>query len=164
VHSYAQTISQLYRQLQQNGYSVTDMCRIRDAYELAVELFSGYFQSSGKLLIAHVVGTASILASLRLPVEVVAAGLLHNVYWNGDFGDGRRGITEARREQVRGVVGKEVEQYLARFATLRLTPQTVTATRDELVGLSRLIAMRFCCVWRISLSICWISMSFTKVL
>jgi (p)ppGpp synthase/HD superfamily hydrolase len=131
MHSYAQTISQLYSQLQRNGYSVTDMCRIRDAYELAMELFSGYFQSSGKLLIAHVVGTASILASLRLPVEVVAAGLLHNVYQTGDFGDGRRGTSDARREQVRRVVGKEAEQYVARFATLRLNPQTITAIRDK---------------------------------
>jgi (p)ppGpp synthase/HD superfamily hydrolase len=130
VHCYAQTISQFYRQLQEDGYSVTDMCRIRDAYELAMELFSGYFQSSGKPLIAHVVGTASILASLRLPVEVVAAGLLHNAYENGDFGDGRWSLSDARRARVQDVVGKEVEQYVARFATLRWDSQTVTVIRD----------------------------------
>lgn len=131
MHSYAQTISQLYGQLRRNGYSVADMCRIRDAYELAMELFSGCFQPSGKLLIAHVVGTASILASLRLPVEVIAAGLLHNLYQNGDFRDGRRNITNARRARVQRVVGKDVEQYVARFATLPWNSQAISIIRER---------------------------------
>jgi len=131
MHSYAQTIPQLYSQLQQAGYSVGEMSRIRNAYELAMVLFSGRFQASGKVFISHVVGTASILASLRLPVEVVAAGLLHNVYLNGDFGDGRRSITDARREQVRRVVGNEVEQYVAGFATLHWDSQKRAIIRDR---------------------------------
>jgi len=131
MHSYAQTIPQLYNQLQRVGYSVGEMCCVRNAYELAMVLFSGRFQRSGKVFIAHVVGTASILASLRLPVEVVAAGLLHNVYQNGDFGDGRRCISDARREQVRRVVGNEVEQYVAGFATLRWNSPMLSVIRDR---------------------------------
>lgn len=117
MQAYAQTIPQLYRQLQQSGYSVTEMCCVRNAYELATELFSSRFQSSGRVFIAHVVGTASILVSLHLPAEVIAAGLLHNAYENGDFGDGREGITNAKRAQVQRAVGKDVERYVARFAT-----------------------------------------------
>lgn len=132
MHSYAQTIPQLYSQLQRDGYSVAEMCGIRNAYELAMVLFSGRLQYSGKVFIAHVVGTASILASLRLPAEVIAAGLLHNVYHNGDFGDGRTGISDARRDHVQRVVGKEVEQYVARFATLRWNSQTLPFIRDQL--------------------------------
>jgi (p)ppGpp synthase/HD superfamily hydrolase len=131
MHPYAQTIPQLYCQLQRAGYSVGEMCCIRDAYELAMVLFSGRFQASGKAFISHVVGTASILASLQLPAEVVAAGLLHNAYRNGDFGDGRRGISDARREQVRRVVGNEVEQYVAGFATLRWNLHTLSVIRDR---------------------------------
>ncbi len=89
MHSYAQTNIQLFNQLRQDGYSDADLILVRNAYELAMVLFTGRFQPSGKSFIAHVVGTASILAWLRLPAPVVAAGLLHNVYENGDFGDGR---------------------------------------------------------------------------
>jgi gluconolactonase len=49
---------------------------------------------------------------------VVAAGLIHNVYGAGDFGDGRHGITSKRREQIRRSVGPEIEEYVARFRTL----------------------------------------------
>src|SRR5688572_20530292 len=79
VHSYAQTNIQLFNQLRGDGYSKADLGLVRDAYELAMLLFSGRFQPSGKSFIAHVVGTASILAWHRLPAPVVAAGLLHNV-------------------------------------------------------------------------------------
>jgi len=144
MHGYAQTIPQLYGQLQHDGYSIADMCCIRDAYELAMVLFSGRFLHSGKVFTAHIVGTASILASLRLPVEVVAAGLLHNVYRSGDFGDGRRSIANARREQVQRVVGTEVEQYVARFATLPWNSRAISALRDrphELEPLDRSVVL-----------------------
>jgi (p)ppGpp synthase/HD superfamily hydrolase len=94
-------------------------------------LFSGRFQSSGRVFISHVIGTASILASLRLPAQVVAAGLLHNVYEVGDFGDGKTGISKAKRGTVRRAVGREGEEYVARFATLRWNSRTILATCDE---------------------------------
>lgn len=129
---YAQTNIQLFNQLQHEGYSKAEVSLIRDAYELAMVLFSGRFLPSGKTLISHFVCTASILASLRLPVQVVAAGLIHNVYGNGDFGDGSTGISKTKREEVRRAVGNEVEGYVARFATLRWTLQTIRAIRDGL--------------------------------
>ena len=131
AHSYAQTIIQLYNQLRLNGYSDADMVLVRNAYELAMLLFSGRFQPSGKTLISHGVGTASILTSLRLPGEVVAAGLIHNAYQNGDFGDGKRFISKTKRKYVRQAVGKEVEEYVARFATLKWKPENISTIRDE---------------------------------
>ncbi len=131
THSYAQTIIQLYNQLRLNGYSNADMVLVRNAYELAMLLFSGRFQPSGKTLISHGVGTASILTSLRLPGEVVAAGLIHNAYLNGDFGDGKRFISKSKREYVRHAVGEEIEQYVARFATLKWKPENISAIRDK---------------------------------
>src|SRR6266849_8827294 len=111
MHAYAQTNIQLFNQLCRDGYSNTDLSLVRDAYELAMLLFTGRFQPSGKSFMAHVVGTASILASLRLPATAVAAGLLHNVYVNGDFGNGRSGISMAQRDKVRRILGAEVEEY-----------------------------------------------------
>src|SRR5262245_4841225 len=101
MRAYAQTNIQLFNQLRYYAYSDADLNLVRDAYELAMVLFSGRFQSSGKSFIAHVVGTASILAWVRLPAPVVAAGLLHNAYGSGDFGDGRRGATTPRRRRIR---------------------------------------------------------------
>src|SRR5207247_3257336 len=96
MYPYAQTNLQLYNQLGGAGFSVADLGLVRVAYELATVLFAGRFQPSGKSFIAHVVGTASILASLRLPARVVAAGRLHHVFVNGVFGAGRRRRCRAR--------------------------------------------------------------------
>jgi gluconolactonase len=125
MHCYAQTILQLYLHLQCASYSKSEMELIQKTYEQAMLLFSGRFQPSGKTFIAHVVGTSSILAANTRKPELVAAGLLHNVYEHGDFADGRIAISEARRRRVARVLGTEIEGYLARFAKLRWTPRSI---------------------------------------
>jgi gluconolactonase len=78
---------------------------------------------------AHVVGTARILASVHLPAPVLAAALLHNVYATGDFGDVRTGPSQARRRKIREALGSEVETYIAKFPTLYWKPQTIRIAR-----------------------------------
>jgi gluconolactonase len=136
MHPYAQTNLQLYNQLGGAGYSVADLSLVRDAYELATVLFAGRFQPSGKSFIAHVVGTASVLASLRLPARVVAAGLLHNVFTNGDFGDGRPGISPAKRDQIAEALGTDIAEYAAQFVTLYWESPLIQRARHEPDGLS----------------------------
>ena len=131
MHSYAQTNIQLFNQLRRDGYSKANLDLVRNAYELAMVFFSGRFQASGKSFIAHVVGTASILASLRLPASIVAAGLLHNVYETGDFRDGRNGISKSRRRKIRKTLGSEVETYIAQFPALYWEPRTTRVARDD---------------------------------
>src|SRR5262249_49091917 len=128
---YAQTNIQLFNQLRDGGYSQKDIALIRDAYELAMELFGGRFQASGKPFIAHVVGTASILAWLRVSAPVVAAGLLHNAYEHGDFGVVRRNATPGKRRKVRRLLGDEVEEYVASFAALHWQCPTVQFALDD---------------------------------
>jgi gluconolactonase len=130
MQSYAQTNLQLFNQLRRDGFTNADLELVRDAYQLAMVVLSGRFQPSGKSFIAHVVGTASILASLRLPGTAVAAGLLHNVYESGDFGDGRKGISAARRRKVRRAVGPEVEKYVGEFPRLYWEPRTTQLARQ----------------------------------
>ncbi len=101
---YAQTNLQLLNQLQHEGYTKAELGSIRAAYNLAAHLFTGYFLASGRTQIAHVVGTASILGSLHVPWEVVAAGLIHNVYVTGDFGCGRSGISKVKRREIKMAV------------------------------------------------------------
>jgi (p)ppGpp synthase/HD superfamily hydrolase len=133
MHSYAQTNIQLFNQLhRQGGYSPADLQAVMSAYELAMLLTTGRFRASGKPFIAHLVGTSSILGSLKVPTPLVSAALLHAVYQAGDFGDGRPGVTEAKRRRVRAVVGEEVEEYVHRYQALSWTDQTIRSLAGAL--------------------------------
>lgn len=132
MHSFAQTNIQLFNQLCRDGYSKTEISSISNAYKLAMCLFTGCFRPSGKTFIAHIVGTASILGSLHVPANVVAASLIHAAYANRDFGNGERGISETKREQIRRVVGKDIEEYVARYKALKWNKQTLPGICDRL--------------------------------
>jgi (p)ppGpp synthase/HD superfamily hydrolase len=87
-----------------------------------------------------VVGTASILASLGSPASVVATGLLHNVYEQGDFGLGPMARSRRNREKIRRLLGSEVEAYLEKFAGFHWkspAAQLALATPDRLESLER---------------------------
>src|SRR5689334_11953708 len=114
---YAQTNIQLFNQAVCEGYSPDDIALFARAYRFSLPLFSGRFRASGKTFFAHLVGTASVLASLQLDAAVVTAGLLHAAYTHGDFGDGGLGITETRRADVRAAVGASAEQHVARYTS-----------------------------------------------
>ena len=109
----AQTNLQLYAQLEPSQRPAAAA-----AYELAAQLFSGQFRASGKTFLAHLVGTASILAGQGRPIEEISAGLLHAAYDNGDFGAGSKG----RRDEVRGVIGELAESYLDAYSGLPWDP------------------------------------------
>jgi hypothetical protein len=129
----AQTNVQLYNQLREQGRTVDDLALIARAYELLVTLYPGYFQADGKPFVAHGVGVASILADAGEPAEIVAVGVLHNIYGNADFGDGvKRGTTRYRRRIVRDAVGDQVEGLLARFQEIRIRGGDVEAARQAL--------------------------------
>ena len=61
----AQTYVQLHRQLRDAGYAPVDVECCRAAYRLAAELFTARFRPSHDSFLSHVVGTASILTSMR---------------------------------------------------------------------------------------------------
>lgn len=122
----AQTNLQLYNQLLGQDRGRDELLLIRKAYDLSCLLYSGYYQADGKPFVAHTVGVASILAHLGLPSPVVAFALVHNVYANGDFGDGlQHRAAPARREKVRAALGAEVETMVHAFRSFRITPQTI---------------------------------------
>ncbi|MBW4661155.1 MAG: hypothetical protein KME15_20965 [Drouetiella hepatica Uher 2000/2452] len=119
MHLYAQTNIQLFNQLHQLGYSHVELESISNAYKLAVQLFTGRFRPSGKTFIAHLVGTASVLAQLRVSYKLVVAGLLHAAYSHGDFGAGQTGRSKAKQKQVVQAIGQEIEEYIARYTALQ---------------------------------------------
>jgi hypothetical protein len=131
MHSYAQTNVQLFNQLRSEGYSKKERQSVLAAYEFAMRLFTGLFLPSGKPFIDHLVGTASVLASLHMPVEVVTAGLIHAAYLHGDFGGAVDGMSEDKRKQVRDAVGAAVEDYVARYDALLWSPDRMLLVRDR---------------------------------
>ncbi|MCM3870445.1 MAG: hypothetical protein ND895_07130 [Pyrinomonadaceae bacterium] len=127
MYSYAQTNIQLFNQLQEAGYEHADLVCVRDAYTVAMRLFTGCFRQSGKTFISHLVGTASILAESRAPASTVAAGLLHSAYSHGEFGTGERSISEDKRKQLTLVVGPKIEHLVAQYTLSPWDEQTISA-------------------------------------
>lgn len=108
----AQTNLQLFNQLNRLGYSHPELGEIRFAYDLSRELFSGLYRPSGKTFIAHLIGTASILAGCRARIDVIKAGLMHAAYEAGDFGNGKKGVTDFKRNQIENVIGASAENLV----------------------------------------------------
>jgi len=130
MHDYAQTIHHLYLQLLGLGYSEHDLLEIKTTYALACDLFAGIMTASGKPHISHGIGTASILAAFDAPRHVVLAGMIHNAYGMGDFGDNLKVPTEQRRYEVREVIGQQAELCVERFY------QTMPWTREKIAQFS----------------------------
>ena len=130
MSGYAQTNLQLYGQMLRAGRPELELRLVRDAYELAVRLFAGHFRGNGKPFLAHLVGVASILAEHGHPIESVTAGLLHSVYSFGEFGDGTRGLSSRKRQEVRQTVGTAVEELVSHYTTSDWRLVTLCALRD----------------------------------
>jgi hypothetical protein len=129
--SVAQTNLQLYAQLRAAGYAAQDLSRVADAYQLAMVLFSGQFRASGKTFLAHLIGTASLVASVGARVEVVVAALLHAAYDAGDFGTLRRNISSLKRRRLQAVVGAEAESLIVAYSALKWTSPGITRFIDQ---------------------------------
>jgi (p)ppGpp synthase/HD superfamily hydrolase len=124
---YAQTHLQLYEELAAAGYAEDEIGRVAAAYELAAELFSARFRGSGKPFLCHLVGTASILASLRAPAPLLLAALHHASYAQGEFGSGRAGVSAAKRAELREAIGERAEALAARFGELPWDEHSIPA-------------------------------------
>jgi (p)ppGpp synthase/HD superfamily hydrolase len=135
MRSCAQTNIQLLNQMRGQGYSTAEILPTVTSYETAMRLFTGLFRGSGKTFIAHLVGTSSILVELHASSNVVAAGLLHAAYWSGDFADGKKGITNSRREWVRSRVGSQIEEYINRYAQLKWGEESAQVVWREIDNL-----------------------------
>ena len=138
MHRFAQTNLQLYAQLADLAYPERDLAMVARCYELSMTLFPGTYCASGKPFLAHLVGTASIVAALRARAPVVAAGLLHATYTHGEFGNGWLGVSDAKRTRVRAAVGPEIEDLVARYTAFRWARATIPAIRAQLDAMTAL--------------------------
>jgi len=77
-------LERLLEQLPEN-YSLADRELVQRAYRVAEEAHYEQKRHSGEPYINHCLAVASILADLRVPPEVVAAGLLHDTVEDTDI-------------------------------------------------------------------------------
>jgi (p)ppGpp synthase/HD superfamily hydrolase len=127
----AQTILQLFAQLQAQHYRDEDLQLIHRAYAFAVPIYTCQYRSSGRAMLDHAVGVASILATLRREPQLVAAGVTHAIYLHGDFGTWRKRIVPSKRARMREVVGEVAEELSYRYTTLKWGPQEIPAVRER---------------------------------
>jgi (p)ppGpp synthase/HD superfamily hydrolase len=115
MSGYAQTNIQLYNQMMRAGYGEEELGIVRLAHDFAMHVFDSYYRPSHKSFLAHLIGTASILVRLGEDINSVCAGLLHSVYFFGDFGDSDSGVTRLRRMIVRNTIGNVAEELVFRY-------------------------------------------------
>jgi (p)ppGpp synthase/HD superfamily hydrolase len=142
----AQNNGELLMELHRSGWSPADLRRARDAYLLAMQLYSGIYTRSGKPTVTHEIGTASVARRHGAPVDVVLACLLHGAYVAGDFGHFRAAITGRKRAMVRRAIGDEAESYVhgfARTAWDRIDLAALAADVEKLGSVERNV----CLVW-----------------
>ncbi len=126
IENLSHTNVQLFHQLVDAGYSQADLSFLCDVYKYSAQLFYG-FQSSGKPFITHLIRTASILVMLKTEISVIAAGLIHSAYEFSDFGDGNRGISAWKRQQLKQKAGEVVEIYVMKYYALIWNDVTISA-------------------------------------
>jgi hypothetical protein len=131
----AQTHLQLDRQLAR-GVSEADRVRVARVYHAATHLFTGQFRASGRPFLAHLVGTASILAEHGAAPDLVVAGLLHAVYDQGRFGTRRPGATRRKRARIRAVAGDAAEALVHSYASVHATTWEGVDAVDRLARLT----------------------------
>lgn len=105
----AQTNLQLVKELSDAGYSDVHTRLVGDAYNVAARAYVAKFRATGKPLIAHVVGTASLVHRAGCGPVTVAAAILHAAPPDGDFG--RRHWKRVVVDEVSAEVADVVEAY-----------------------------------------------------
>lgn len=127
----AQTNVALYRQLHDLGYGPAALRLVRDAYELAAVPFAGHYRACGKPFVCHLVGTASVMASIGAKPELVAAAILHSVYEPFFAVGNNQGAARLSPARIRSAVGEEVERYVAAYAEMKWSLATMPALAVE---------------------------------
>lgn len=128
---HAQSNVQLYQQLQEDGYSETELAGIFRVYEFVRARFAGRYQSSGRSFVCHLVGTASIMARVTRQPTLTAAGLIHSVYRTKDSRHGSREVAHSLRQPIIDAVGSEPERYALGFFQTRHHYDTLRQRVDK---------------------------------
>ena len=115
AHPFAQTWPQLSHQLCQQRWSAREIDGAKRCHDVGQQLADGHYRSCGKPLIAHLIGTASILAAYGAPPILIESALVHSAYdqlgvESDEFGHGTAAKALTQR------VGLNVDRVLRAYA------------------------------------------------
>ncbi len=79
-HPFAQTWPQLVQQLRRQNWTVQEIERVKRCHEVGRHLANGLYRACGKPFVAHLIGTASILAAYGAPPILVESAVVHAPY------------------------------------------------------------------------------------
>lgn len=119
LSAIAQTNLRLYRQMSATGASREDIQKIAHCYTVACRILGGQFRSSGKTLVDHHVGTASLIYAQTRDVDQTCLGLLHASFTHGIFPDGIRGMTNRHEAWLRAEVPEPVATLVKDYGQYR---------------------------------------------
>lgn len=119
LSSVAQTNLRLYRQMSAAGASRGDLQQIVQCYTVACRILGGQFRSSGKTLVDHHVGTASLIYAQTSDVDLACLGVLHASFTHGVFPDGKRGLTPRHEAWLSAEVPDQVSSLVKDYGQYR---------------------------------------------
>lgn len=127
-HGYARIWPQLSNQLIALRWPVEDLKLVQAAYALAVDMFGTMVRANETPFLAHIVGTASILAVHGAPPPIVCGGLLHAGYTHGPYETPPdKPLDRAHRLVVAQRVNPVVELIVRNYRRYRPTDTPVPA-------------------------------------
>lgn len=142
LRDIAQSNLHLYRQVASAG-GPDDVALLAKCNEVACAIMGRDIRSTGKSLITHHVGTASVVLLATSDVRLAAAGMLHASFTHGIFEDGRKGATPAHVAWMRAVISEDIVDVVQRFGGYRtfrkdlmegrMTPESAGVGLDILV-------------------------------
>jgi len=103
------------------NYSQADRELVLRAYRVAEKAHEGQRRASGEAYIYHCVEVAGILAEMRVPPAVVAAGLLHDTVED----------TEISLDDLRNDFGSEVAMLVDGVTKLTQLPRVMRGDKQE---------------------------------
>lgn len=89
------------------GFEEPALRQLREAHDLALKFFDGFYRAQGVPLLNHLVRTASIVLAEKQPVEMASAALLHSAYMFG--------AAPARRKELKQKLGESVEMLVSGY-------------------------------------------------
>jgi hypothetical protein len=125
AHPFAQTWPQLLQQLRRQGWSVAEIAHIKRCHDAGRDLANGFYRACGKPFIAHLVGTASVLAAYGAPPILVESGLVHAAYGTLGASDEDSGRALAQR------VGRNVDRVLRAYSRQHFHQLPIPQTEEE---------------------------------
>jgi GTP diphosphokinase / guanosine-3',5'-bis(diphosphate) 3'-diphosphatase len=139
-------LEKLLEQLPEN-YSITDRELVMRAYQVAEEAHREQKRHSGEPYINHCIAVANILAELKVPSEVIAAGLLHDTVEDTPMtlGDIRREFGDTVKILVDGVTklshlprvsrgDQHAEHNLTDSEESPITPVALLGRKEDMVS------------------------------